>query len=76
MPKFISKSQFKPRAFEYFRLVEETNTELIITDHNKPVLKIVPYAPDDERLLRQLRGLVERYEDPTGPVGADWEVLK
>jgi len=76
MPTIVPKSKFKPKAFEYFRLVEETNIEILITDHGKPVAKIVPYKPGDEEDLRALRGLVERYEDPTAPVKTDWDALQ
>ncbi len=32
MEKTVSKAGFKPKALEYFRLVEETGIELVITD--------------------------------------------
>lgn len=77
MAKVVSKSKFKPKSLEYFRKVEETGQELIITDHGKPVLKVVPYSRDPEEALRLLRGTVLKYIDPTGPVGIeDWECLK
>ena len=73
----ISKSQFKPKSLEYFRQVQETGEPIIITDHGKPVLKIMPYAPSPDDLLKALRGSVVRYDDPLEPVGADeWEALK
>jgi prevent-host-death family protein len=77
MENMISKSQFKPRALHYFREIERTGKELIISDHGKPVLKIVPYKENPEESLKILRGTVKEYEDPTEPVGSeDWEALK
>jgi prevent-host-death family protein len=77
MGRFISKSSFKARALEYFRDVESTGKELIITDHGKPVLKVVPYAHDPDEALRSLRGSVVRYVDPLEPIGLeDWEALR
>lgn len=78
MENRISKSRFKARALELFREVESTGQELVITDHDRPVLKLVPYsAPDPAETLRALRGSVLRYEDPTEPVGMeDWEALR
>jgi prevent-host-death family protein len=77
MDKVISKSKFKPYALQYFRQVEQTGKELIITDHGKPVLKIVPYSEDPLDALKVLRNSVLKYEDPTAPVGLDdWESLK
>lgn len=73
----VSKSQFKPRALEYFREVQRTGRELVITEHGKPVVKIVPYRYDPEEALAVLRGSVVRYEDPTAPVAEDeWEALQ
>ena len=77
MEQMISKSKFKPRALHYFREIERTGRELIICDHGKPVLKIVPYAEDPAEALKALRNTVIKYEDPTEPVGLeDWEALK
>jgi prevent-host-death family protein len=77
MEEMISKSQFKPRALQYFREVEKTGRELIISDRGKPVLKIVPYTENPEDALKSLRNTVVKYEDPTEPVGLeDWEALK
>lgn len=75
--RVVSKSRFKPRALEYFREVEKTGSELVITDRGKPVLKIVPYSEDIEALLKPLRGSVLKYKDPTNPVSLrDWSSLK
>ena len=77
MANQISKSKFKPRALEYFRELEKTGEELIITDRGKPVLKIIPYAVNPEESLKSLRGTVIKYKDPTEPVGLeDWELLE
>lgn len=57
--------------------MESTGKERGITDHGKPVLKIVPYAHDPAEALRSLRGSVIRYADPLEPVGLeDWESLR
>lgn len=76
MPDTVSKSQFKPRALQFFREVERTGRELVITDRGKPVLKVVPYAARPEQVLRELRGSVVEYRDPVEPVAVeDWEAL-
>jgi prevent-host-death family protein len=72
----VSKSKAKAKILEYFRTVERTGRELIITDHGRPVLKLVPYVQDPGQALQRLRGTVLSYQDPTEPVGADeWEAL-
>ena len=77
MPVHISKSQFKPKSLEYFRQVQETGEAIIITDRGKPVLKIMPYTPSPDDLLKGLRGSVVRFDEPLEPVGVDdWEALQ
>ncbi|MBI2267422.1 MAG: type II toxin-antitoxin system Phd/YefM family antitoxin [Armatimonadetes bacterium] len=76
MSERVSKSKFKPRALEYFRMIEEQGGELIITDHGRPTLKIVPFAETHEGILEILRNSIVRYADPTGPVAVgQWESL-
>ena len=76
MDRTVSKSKFKAHALEYFREVEKTGLELIVTDHGKPVLKIVPFRADPLEALAALKGSVRRYDAPTEPVGVeDWESL-
>ncbi len=73
----ISKSRFKPQALKFFREIQEKGHELIITDHGKPVLKIVPFQQESETVLEELRNSVIKFEDPLEPVALDdWEVLK
>jgi len=73
----ISKSKFKSRALEYFRHVERTHEPLVITDHGRPTLKIIPYHSDPDETLHQLKDSVVRYGDPIDPVGMkDWDALK
>lgn len=75
MNRTVSKSRFKPHALEFFRQIQETGEELIITDHGKPVLKITPYKGDPDAILMELRGSVLQYEQPTEPTGEPWEAL-
>ena len=76
MERMISKSQFKPRSLEYFRLIEESGETLIITDRGKPVLKVMPYTANTEGQLKVLRSSVLKYDEPTKPVALeDWKAL-
>ena len=38
----ISKSKLKANMLRIFRDIEESGEELIVTDHNRPVLRIQP----------------------------------
>ncbi|MHB0980928.1 MAG: type II toxin-antitoxin system Phd/YefM family antitoxin [Thermoleophilia bacterium] len=73
----VSKSRFKAMALEYLRNVEQRGEELVITDHGRPVARVVPLTTDVEGLLAPFRGAVVSYRDPTEPVaGGDWEALR
>ena len=75
MSQIVSKSRLKAKALEYFREVERTGNELIVTDHGRPVLKIVPYRDEVDSPVSTLRETVVRYDDPTEPVASqDWEL--
>jgi prevent-host-death family protein len=70
----VSKSALKARMLEYFRRVEETGTELIVTDNNEPVLRIVPIRkriPAGE-LFADVRGRVVYHEDVMTPTTDEW----
>lgn len=73
----VSKSEFKAKALEYFRQVEASGQNVIVTDHGKPVLEVRPYRGTDRDPLVVLRGSVVRYDNPTGPIAADdWEAAR
>ena len=74
-PLTVSKSKFKPQVLEYLRQVQSTGRELIITDRGRPAVKIMRYAEEPADLLKQLRGTVLKYQDPTQPVEVDWRAL-
>jgi prevent-host-death family protein len=77
MNKPVSKSEFKARALEFLRRVEETGETLVITDHGRPVAEVRALRKDERDPLEILRGSVLRYERPFDPVDEDeWEVLK
>ena len=51
MGRSVSKSAFKAKALEYFREVESTGAELVITDHGKPVHKRLMAIAQDAATL-------------------------
>ena len=70
----VSKSQLKARMLEYFRHVEESGEELLVTSHRKPVLKVVPLkphrAPADAFAAIREKGAA--YGDITEPETEEW----
>ncbi len=72
-----SKAQFKPRALEYFRRVQETGEALIITDRGRPAIRIERYRALDRDPFHSLKGTVKRYDNPEAPVAEeDWEAAR
>jgi prevent-host-death family protein len=72
----VSKAQIKAKLLEYFRRVEETGEELIVTDRNHPVLRIVPYKArrTAQEAFGDLRGKARLREAAVlAPTTADWE---
>ena len=74
----VSKSQFKARALEYCRMVEQQNITLVITDRGRPAVKLAPYVEETpETAFASLRGSVLSFQIPTEPVGTeDWDILE
>lgn len=70
----VSKSALKARMLEYFRKIEETGTELVVTDNNEPVLRIVPFRRrlPSAVLFADVRGRVEYFEDIMLPTTDEW----
>jgi len=71
----VSKGVLKAKMLEYFRKVEETGEELVVTDNNEPVLRIVPIRkriPADI-LFADVRGRgIVYHEDPLAPTSDEW----
>ena len=73
----ISKSKLKANMLKIFRELEASGETLIVTDHNKPVLKIVPIRekrPVDE-VFASWREKVTIHEDLNLPTEDEWEAL-
>src|SRR5688572_10335545 len=70
MENKVSKSKFKPRALEYFRQIQFTGKEMIITERGQPVLKIMPFKTNSKDALAdsaRLRPEVRSSPGPRGP---------
>ncbi len=57
-----------------FRMIEESGEELIVTDRNRPVLRIQSIAPKKsvEDMFGSVRGEVIFYEDVNAPTTDEW----
>lgn len=76
MPQAISKSQFKAKALEFFRAVEDTGEPIIITDRGQPTLELRRHKDKNASHFDRLNGSLLYYHQPMDPVGEeDWEAL-
>jgi len=71
----ISKSKLKAKMLEIFRQLESSGNELIVTDHDKPVLKIIPIKQKAAvaAVFGELQGQVTYLEDINTASLQEWE---
>ncbi len=70
----ISKSKLKANMLRVFRDIEETGEELIVTDHNRPVLRIQPIEGKKtvDEVFGTIQGKVIYGEDVNAPTVDEW----
>jgi prevent-host-death family protein len=70
----VSKGVLKGKMLEYFRRVEETGEELVVTDNGRPVLKVVPIRTRTSaaEAFGDVRGRVIYHEDVLAPTEDEW----
>ena len=70
----VSKSVLKGKMLEYFRRVEDTGEELIVTDNGRPVVKVVPIRTkaSSAEVFGDVRGRVVYHEDILTPTTDEW----
>ena len=75
MANTISKSKLKAKMLEIFRKLEASGEELIVTDRDKPVLKIIPIKDKATvaELFGAIQGRVTYFEDVNTPTLAEWD---
>lgn len=75
MPRTISKSQLKANMLKIFRELELSGEEMIVTDHNTAVLRIVPFKKEKgvQELFGDLQGQIVYHEEMDTPTLAEWE---
>ena len=70
----ISKSKLKAQMLQIFRQIEQTGEEVIVTDNNRPVLRIQPLVQKRsvEEIFAPYKGKVIFYEDPDASTRDEW----
>lgn len=70
----ISKTEFKARALEVLRHIEQSGESRIITDRGKPTLEIRKLRQQQKKPLEILKSSVLKFDAATDPVAVDdWE---
>ena len=72
--RVYSKSRLKAHMLEIMRELEASGEEAIVTDHGRPVLRIVPFAATNsvDEVFRQYRGKLRFLEHPNTPTMDEW----
>ncbi len=62
--KSIDKNQLKANLLEFLQLVELEGEEILVTDGNKPIIRISQYekTPATEELFKNMRGKVKYFD--------------
>lgn len=70
----VSKGALKAKMLEYFRRVERTGKELVVTDNGEPVLRIVPMRTrrGAAEIFSDVRGKLKYHEDVLTPTTDEW----
>lgn len=71
----VSKSELKAKMLEYFRKIEKSGEDIIVTDNKKPVIKVSPLKSKQipDKVFGRYRGNVQFYEDILADTSDEWE---
>ncbi|MBF5051959.1 hypothetical protein ISO4_00561 [Alcanivorax venustensis ISO4] len=64
----VTKSQFKSRASELFRKIEESGLTVVVTDQGRPVVEVRRCRRNQRSPLEVLRNSVVDFKRPTEPI--------
>ena len=73
----VSKSKLKAQMLSIFREIEKSGEDIIVTDHNKPVLRIQPIKQGKtiDELFSTLQGKITYNEDLNAPTISEWDEI-
>ena len=71
----IAAGQFKAQCLKLMDEVQQTHEEVIITKHGKPVAKLVPIEPENQKdsIIGWMENTVQINGDIIGPFYQVWE---
>lgn len=73
----MSKSKLKTHMLQVFREIERTGEEVIVTDNNRPVLRIQPINRKlgVNEVFAPYRGQAVWHENPDAPTTDEWSEI-
>ena len=73
----VSKGDIEKKTQEYFRKVEETGEEIIVTSNKVPVLKIISLKKQRnvDDVFADVQGKIKYHEDILTPETGEWGEL-
>jgi len=74
VPMTLAKNAVKAKLLEYFRYVESTGEDIIVTDHGRPSIRISAIRRGDSvaEVFAAYRGKVRIKGDPLGSTEDEW----
>jgi antitoxin (DNA-binding transcriptional repressor) of toxin-antitoxin stability system len=75
MTKLVSKGTLKAKMLEYFREIEKSGEELIVTDNRVPVLRIIPLQRSKksvDEVFSSLRSVHLSVAELVSPTVEEW----
>ena len=70
----IAAGQFKSKCLQLMDQVQQTQEEIVITKHGKPVAKLVPILEEQtDTIVGYLPGSVQVIGDIVSPIDEEWE---
>lgn len=70
----VSQGHLKTKMSEYFQIIEKTGEELIVTNKNIPIVKIIPLRKQKHAhdVFADVRGKVKYHDDLLKPETDEW----
>ena len=73
----VSKSELKSKMLEYFRRVEQTGEEIIVTNNRIPILKVSPLIKNKnpKEVFGNFQGKIKYYDDVLNDTSGEWREI-
>lgn len=73
MKQIIKAGTFKAECLKLMDQVKKTRNSIIITKHNKPIAKLVPFEEKKATIFGKMKGSAHIKGDIIQPIDEDWD---